>query len=89
MLGITELGKHSCHADKIQRLEKISNYVGTNIDGGVTHHIQRALDTGIHYPFNDTVTTEPTIDPIATNGTGTEETSLVVTSAMAMLTFQV
>ena len=80
---------YSCDADKIQRVFKeILNYAGINMEGGISHYIQRALNTREHYPYDNEATASPIVGT-ATNVEGVEKEKVTIASAMAMLTIQV
>ena len=59
--------------DPHRAFEEVANYVRTNMKGGVTHYIQRALNAGEHYSFALKVPLDPTIG-VATNTERVEET---------------
>ena len=74
--------------DPQRAFKEIANYVRTNMKGGVTHYIQRALNTGEHYLFGNEAPANPTVST-TTNTQEVEEETVVTASSISMLTFQV
>ena len=79
-LKLSRIGKeaviniNSYNTNKIQRaFEEILNYVGTNMDRRVAYLIHHALNTGVYYPFNTEVPTDPTTSSMAMDDMGSEE----------------
>ena len=58
------------------------------MDGGVTLYIQRALDTGEHYPFDDKTPLDPSIS-VTIDDDGLKEIKEIKASAWDIMTFQV
>ena len=78
---------NSCDAGKIQgAFEEISNYAGSNMDGGVVCYIQHALNTGEHYPFGNKALLGPSIS-VTTNEGGLNEIKEIKASAWDIMVF--